>query len=156
MLGAIREPVPGGFRWLIPLEAVQVKIAEVVPPLLEKVIPEVKAARRAADESRKADRRGKGEEADLARQGSEEALLRAAQRSREALEWFSELQGWVINDTESAQLIMALQRTGIDFGKAFYALNSESRMSAIDSLVAHLEDAIARCRDYRPKTSPPV
>lgn len=56
----------------------------------------------------------------IAASDAEQALFRAFQRSREATEWFTELEGWVV-DVESGQLLRALQRAGIDFRRALYA-----------------------------------
>jgi hypothetical protein len=150
--GAIREPVPGGFRWLVPLEAVQGRVATVVPPLLENLIPEVEAVREAETRRLDAERRRSDREAEIAARDAEEALFRAIQQSREAMDWFTELQGWVI-DGESAPLIMALQRTGIDFRPSLYARSSEERIAAVDDLIADLQKAIDICREYEPTHS---
>jgi hypothetical protein len=151
--GAIREPVPGGFRWLVPLEAVQGRIAEALPPLLEKLIPEIAAARTALTELLDAQRRRSTREATLAAHTAEEALYRAIQHSREASDWFTELQGWVIDD-ESAPLITTLQRAGIDFRRSLTAPRPKERLAALDELLLHLDQAIRLCRNYQPATHP--
>jgi hypothetical protein len=119
---------------------------------LEKLVPEFEAAR-AAERSRldAERRRAKGEAAVAARQ-ADDALLRAFQRSREATDWFTELDGWVV-DRDSAPLITALQRTGIDFRRALHARCPEERIAALDQLLLDLKNAISLCRDYEP-TSP--
>jgi hypothetical protein len=99
--GAIREAVPGGFRWLVPLEAVQGRVAEALPLLLEKLVPEFEAARAAETSRLDAERRGAKREAAVAAREADDALLRAFQRSREASDWFTELDGWVV-DRDSA------------------------------------------------------
>jgi hypothetical protein len=91
--GAIREPVPGGFRWLLPLEAVQGRVAEALPPLLERLVPEFETARAAEANRLQAERRHADAEAATAARDADEALFRAFQRSREATDWFTELEG---------------------------------------------------------------
>ena len=146
--GAIREPVPGGFRWLVPLEAVQGRVGDVLPPLLEKLVPEITAARTALTGLLEVRHQRSQREATLAAGAAEEALFRAVQRSREASDWFTELQGWVIDD-QSAPLIAALQRAGIDFRRSLSASSPKQRIAALDDLLAQLETAIRLCREYR-------
>lgn len=145
--GAMREPVPGGFRWLVPLEAVQGRVAEALAPLLERLVPEFEAARVAEASRLDAERRRAEREAASAAGEADEALFRAFQRSREATDWFTELEGWVV-DRDSAPLLSALQRTGIDFRRALHARSAEERIAALDDLLAHLDKAISLCRDY--------
>jgi hypothetical protein len=147
--GAFREPVPGGFRWLVPLEAVQGRVAEALPLLLEKLVPEFEAARTAERSRLDAERRRAKGEAAVAAREADEALLRAFQRSREASDWFTELDGWVV-DRDSAPLITALQRTGIDFRRALHARSASERVAALDQLLHNLENAIRLCRSYQP------
>ena len=148
--GAIHEPVPGGFRWLVPLEAVQGRVAETLPALLEKLVPEIAAARTALTGLLDAQRRRSAREATLAAQVAERALFRAVQRSREASDWFTELQGWAIDD-ESAPLITALQRAGIDFRRSLSEPSPTERIAALDDLLLHLDEAIRLCRNYQPE-----
>jgi hypothetical protein len=150
--GAIRETVPGGFRWLVPLEAVQGRVAEALPPLLEKLVPEFEAARAAEASRLDAQRRRAKREDAIAARAADQALFRAFQRSREATDWFTELEGWVV-DRRSAPLLTSLQRTGIDFRRALHARSPEERIAALDDLLVHLDNAISLCRDYEP-TSP--
>lgn len=145
--GAIRERVPGGFRWLVPLEAVQGRVAEALPPLLEKLVPEFEAARAAEAGLLDAERRRADREGTIAARDADEALFRAFQRSREATDWFTELEGWVV-DADSAPLLTALQRTGIDFRRALHARSAEKRLAALDDLLVHLDKAISLCRDH--------
>jgi hypothetical protein len=145
---ALREPVPGGFRWLVPLEAVQGRVAEALP-LLDKLVPEFEAARAAETSRLDAERRRAKREAAVAARQADDALLRAFQRSREATDWFTELDGWVV-DRDSAPLITALQRTGIDFRRALHARCPEERIAALDQLLRDLENAIRLCRSYQP------
>jgi hypothetical protein len=147
--GAFREPVPGGFRWLLSLEAVQGRVAEALPPLLEKLIPEFEAARDAEARRLDAERRRARREAVIAAADADEALLRAFQRSREATDWLTELEGWVLDDA-SAPLLTALDRTGLDFRRALHVRSAEERLAALSNLLVHLEQAIALCRDYAP------
>lgn len=144
---AIREQVPGGFRWLLPVEAVQGRLARIVPPLMEKVIPELEAVRTAEKRRIAAERRGNRTEVEVARHEADEAYFRAMRRSSEALDRFAELQGWQVNK-ESAPLIMALQRAGIEFRRTLYIQSSQERITAINSGIRHLNDAIERCRNY--------
>jgi hypothetical protein len=144
---AIRERIPGGFRWLVPLEAVQGRVAEAVPPLLERLVPEFEAARAAEASRLDAERRRAEGEAALAARDADEALFRAFQRSREATDWFTELEGWVV-DRHSAPLLTALQRTGIDFRRALHARSAGERIAALDDLLVHLDNAISLCRDH--------
>jgi hypothetical protein len=147
--GAFREPVPGGFRWLVPLEAVQGRVAEALPLLLEKLVPEFEAARTAERSRLDAERRRAKGQAAVAAREADDALLRAFQRSREASDWFTELDGWVV-DRDSAPLITALQRTGIDFRRALHARSASERVAALDELLHNLENAIRLCRSYKP------
>jgi hypothetical protein len=151
---ATRESVPGGFRWLVPLEAVQGRVAEVLPPLLEKLLPEIAAARTALTDLVQAERRRSDRDAALAARTAEEALFRAIQRSREASDWFTELQGWVIDD-QSAPLIMTLQRAAIDFRRSLSTPTPNERIAALDDLLVQLETAIRLCREYRAPASAP-
>jgi hypothetical protein len=146
---AIREPVPDGFRWLVPVEAVQGRVAHALPALLEKLVPEIVAARSALTGLLEAQRGRSKREATLAAQAAEEALFRAIQRSREVSDWFAEIQGWVIDD-DSAPLITALQRTGIDFRRALRVRSATERIAALDQLLRDLENAIRVCRSYQP------
>ncbi len=150
--GAIREPVPGGFRWLVPLEAVQGRVAEALPPLLERLIPEFEAARAAEATRLEAERRRDEHEAAIAARDADDALLRAFQRSREATDWLTELEGWVV-DRNSAPLLTALQRTGLDFRRALHVRSPTERIAAIDDVLRHLERAIELCRSYKPADS---
>jgi hypothetical protein len=127
--GAVREPVPGGFRWLVPLEAIQGRVAEALPPLLEKLLPDFEAARAAEASRLDAQRRRAKREAEVAAREADEALLRAFQRSREATDWFTELEGWVV-DHDSASLLTALQRTGLDFRRALHTRSATERIAA--------------------------
>jgi hypothetical protein len=145
--GAIRERVPGGFRWLVPLEAVQGRVAEALPPLLERLVPEFEAARAAETSRLDAERRRADGEAAIGARDADEALFRAFQRSREATDWFAELEGWVV-DGDSAALLSALQRTGIDFRRALHARAPEERIAALDDLLLHLDKAVSLCRRY--------
>jgi hypothetical protein len=147
--GAIREPVPGGFRWLVPLEAVQGRVADALPPLLEKLVPEFEAARMAEACRLDAERRRARREAAVAARDADEALLRAFQWSREAGDWLTELEGWVV-DRHSAPLLTALQRTGLDFRSALRARSASERVAALDEVLFHLDDAIRLCRNYQP------
>jgi hypothetical protein len=147
--GAIREPVPGGFRWLVPLEAVQGRVAEGLPPLLEKLIPEFEAARAVEASRLDAERRRARREAEVAAREADEALLRAFQRSREASDWLTELEGWMV-DRHSAPLLTALQRTRLDFRRALHARSASERIAALDDLLLHLDEAIRLCRNYQP------
>jgi hypothetical protein len=121
----------------------------VVPPLLEKVVPEIEEVRRAEQRRIEALRRRSGQEAKSAKHDADEALIRAVQASREAMDWFRELQGWVVHDQDSARLITALQRTGPYFRIGLYANTPEERIEAIDNLIAYLQEAIALCKTYR-------
>lgn len=145
---AIREQVPGGFRWLLPIEAVQGRLATVVPPLLEKVIPELEAVGEAEKRRLAAVRRGDRSQVKVAREEADEAFFRAMGRSSDALEWFAELQGWKINK-ESAPLIMALQRASLEFRRTLYVEGSEERLKALSRGIRHLREAIERCRNYQ-------
>jgi hypothetical protein len=147
--GAIPEHVPGGFRWLVPLEAVQSRVAEALPPLLENLVPELVSARTALTNLLGAQRRGAVGETEVAARDADEALFRAIQRSREAGDWFTELEGWV-DDEESAPLLTALHRAGIDFRRSLSAPSPENRIAALDDLLLRLDEAIGRCRDYLP------
>jgi hypothetical protein len=152
--GAIREAVPGGFRWLVAFETVQGRIAEALPLLLEKLVPEFEAARTAEASRLDAERRRAKREAAVAAGEADDALLRAFQRSREASDWFTELDGWVI-DRDSAPLITALQRTGIDFRRALHARSASERLAALDQLLRDLENAIRLCRSYQSADADP-
>jgi hypothetical protein len=147
--GAIREAVPGGFRWLVPFEALQGRIAEALPPLLEKLVPDFEAARAAEASRLDAEHRRARREAAVAAREADEALLRAFQRSREASDWFTELEGWAV-DRRSASLLTSLQRTGLDFRRALHARSANERIAAIDDLLRHLDSAITLCRNYQP------
>jgi hypothetical protein len=148
--GAIREPVPGGFRWLVPLEAVQGRVAEALPPLLEKLVPDFEAARAAETSRLDAQRRRATSEAEAAAREADDALLCAFQRSREATEWLTELEGWFV-DRHSAPLLTSLQRTGIDFRRALHARSATERLAALDQLLRDLDTAIRLCRSYQPE-----
>jgi hypothetical protein len=52
-------------------------------------------------------------------------------------------------DDESAPLIMALQRAGIDFRRSLSAPSPPERLAALDDLLLQLETAIGLCREYR-------
>jgi hypothetical protein len=147
--GAIREAVPGGFRWLVPLEAVQGRVAQALPPLLEKLVPDFEAARAAEASRLEAQRRRAKREAEAAAREADEALLRAFQRSREASDWFTELEGWIA-DHHSAPLLTALQQTGLDFRRALHGRSATERIAALDDLLRNLENAIRLCRNYQP------
>ncbi len=150
---AMRERVPGGFRWLLSLEAVQGRVAEALPPLLEKLISELEDARAAAEASRlEAERRRNRREAAIAARDADDALLRAFQRSREVSDWFTELDGWVVDDA-SALLLTALQQSGLDFRRALHAQSARERIAALDNLLRDLERAAELCRNYKPAVS---
>jgi hypothetical protein len=150
--GAIRERVPGGFRWLVPLEAVEGRVADTLPPLLETLIPELQAAREAEERHVDAQRRRSAREVETAARDADDALLRAFQRSREASEWFTELEGWAV-DAETGPLLDSLQRAGIDFRRSLRAQSPEERLRALDQLLRDLDNAIRQCRDYQPEDS---
>ena len=150
--GAIREPVPGGFRWLVPLEAVQGRVAEALPRLLEKLLPELEAACSAEQRRLNAERRCADHEATIAAGDADAALLRAFQRSREATDWFTELEGWVV-DANSAPLLAAVRESGLDFTRAIRARTAKERLTTLDQLLHDLGNAIELCRSY--KQTPP-
>ncbi len=150
--GAIREPVPGGFRWLVPLEAVEGRVADALPRLLEALIPELESAREAEERQVDAQRRRSDREVEIAARDADDALLRAFQQSGEATEWFTELEVWAV-DTETGPLLDALQRAGIDFRRSLRAQTPEKRLRALDQLLRDLDKAIRLCHDYQPEAS---
>jgi hypothetical protein len=150
--GAFRERVPGGFRWLVPLEAVQGRVAEALPPVLEHLVSEFGAARAAEERVLAAGRRRDRREAGEAALDVDEALLRAFQRSQEASDWFSELDGWLVDD-ETEPLLAALQRSGLDFRRVLQVRSPTERIAALDELLRDLDHAIEVCRSYTPASS---
>ena len=151
--GAIREQVPGGFRWLIPLAAAEKQVAAVVPALLKKVLPELEAVRTAEKRRARAEASGEKDETDLARREADDAFGRAMTASRYALDWFTWLQGWKI-DSKSAPLIGEFTRASNDLRRALYRQGSEDRLVALASGIKHLNRGIRLCEDYGMGDSP--
>jgi hypothetical protein len=47
------------------------------------------------------------------------------------------VEGWIVDD-DSAPLLTALRRTGIDFRRILYARTAEERITALDDLIRDL------------------
>jgi hypothetical protein len=53
-------------------------------------------------------------------------------------------------DHDSASLLTALQRTGLDFRRALHTRSATERIAALDDLLLHLDHAIRLCCNCKP------